>query len=65
MICVLNLDLLLNCLPVRTINQVSIGLRRDWDLKFIDFIIELRKMIQILRECLYFDIRVNLVIFCG
>ena len=42
MVCVLNLDLLLYGFSVRTVNQVSIRLGRDWDLEFIDFIIELR-----------------------
>ena len=65
MIRVLNLDLLLDGLSVRAVNQVCIGLGRDWDLEFIDFIIKLREMIQILRECLCFNMRINLVIFCG
>jgi hypothetical protein len=42
MVCVLNLYLLLNGFSVRTVNQVSIRLGRDWDLEFIDFIIKLR-----------------------
>ena len=65
MIRVLNLDLLLDGLSVRAVNQVCIGLGRDWDLKFIDFIIKLRQMIQVLRECLCFNMRVNLIIFGG
>ena len=65
MIRVLNLDLLLNGLSVRAVNQVCIGLGRDWDLKFIDLIIKLREMIQILRKCLCFNMRINFVIFRG
>ena len=49
MIRVLNLDLLLDGLSVRTVNQVCIGLGGDWDLEFIDFVIKLRQMVQILR----------------
>jgi len=65
MIRVLNLDLLLNGLSVRAVNQVCIGFGRDRDLKFIDFIIKLREMIQILRKCLCFNMRINFVIFRG
>ena len=42
MVRVLNLDLLLDGLSVRTVNQVCIRFGRDWDLKIIDFIIKLR-----------------------
>jgi hypothetical protein len=49
MIRVLNLDLLLDGLSVRTVNQICIRLGGDWDLEFIYFVIKLREMVQVLR----------------